>query len=162
MKELKKIVELCLLNKNYYDAVIGSASIFVSVPYKNKYAEKAYYYKYLFWKVEGYILTGFKIDWPSKKDYSTKNKDFEELYNFINQNSAPIQNIFVTESQFLMLKTLKNDGCKMFFTHEGIFTRKIDSNKIKTSCLYSKNDFIEILKNEDLYKIRSIESFVAG
>lgn len=163
MKKLTEKATLCVLNREYYDAVIGTASIFVNFPYNKEYAKKAWHWKNLFWKVNGYILTGFKIDWPSQKDYSIKNKNFEQLHDWIKaSNEAPIQNIFLTEDQYLLIKTLKNDGCKMFFTHEGVFKRRINSKKIKTSCLYSKNDFIEILNNKDLYKIKSIESFVAG
>jgi len=163
MRKLYKAEYICLLTPEYFKTVIEIASLWVKIPYNNKYAEVAFYKKNLLSKtIHGYIVMGFKINWPSSpiSQETPLNLELSESINFF--MNLPFERIFISKNLFHRLEFMESRGCLIELREYGTVKRQHkDFGKMPVFCL-ANHTFIKELTDDELAKIKSIDAFVAG
>jgi len=157
MEKFKKKV-IRILSENLFSEIMLKASFYTRIPYRTEYAIKAWYRSGLFKKVDGYILTGFKMKWPNIEDGSVgvtssigMSKMFEAL-NFADSGQIPVKSVFVEKSLFDKIKLLKINGCDVTITdYRKISFIHKDFGRVSCFCpivseLFNKLDDVEVRK----------------
>jgi len=145
----------CILHPDYYKIVMESASQWAQLPYDTKSAQPSWYKKNIFTKEEGYIMTGFKMDWQANQP-STGNEmlDWGRM--------APIQMLFVPEALYQQIRNIKTQGCKVLASAYG--SAKImhaEYRVVPIFCLMVSEVLTE-LTEKDVRNIESVDAVVGG
>lgn len=154
MKKLIQKTTTCLLSPEYFKIVMEAASLWATLTYSQTYAYMAWYWENLS-KVNGYILTGFKTNWPDNTKFSSGN----ELIDFFFK--VPVEVIFVSEELYKKITSIKSNGCIVEVTEYGKARTKNNGFKRIYSCSVA-TDFVKELSEEELRKIKSVDAFTGG
>ncbi len=154
-KKLFKPEHFCILSSGYFKMVMETASLWSYFAYDSTSAKPAWYKKNIFTKEQGYIMTGFKMDW-SVTAASTGDVMFDMF------ESAPIQTLFVPEVLFHQINNIKSQGCKVLAHAYG--TAKImhpEYRVVPMFCLMV-SEFIKELSDKELRDVASIDAMISG
>ena len=154
MKELIEKITICLLSPRYFKIITKAASLWVTLPYTHDYAREAWYWENLS-KIKGYILTGFKINWPD----NTKPLSGNNLLDFFLK--VPVEMIFVREELYNEIISIENNGCMVEVTKYGKAKTEYRELKRTLSCSVATS-FMKELNEEELRKIKAIDAFIGG
>ncbi len=156
----------CILSPGYFKSVAETASLFTKLPYDTKYYKEAWYWKNLR-KRKGYLLTGFKVDYPGNSlDLSKTVRELSpssDLPDFLDAlNKAPLEMIFVDEDLFNRIKSIKSDACLLETSEYGAVKSKPNNYHITSHFCIKASSFMKELSSQEILKIKSIDNFVAG
>ena len=163
MKKLFEKETICLLSSSYFKDVMETASMFVKIPYHTGYAQNAWYWKWFFWRREGYLLTGFKTNWPEKREPYKSDILIPEVVDMLNTfRKIPLEMVFIPKKLYVKVEKMKSKACILEVSKYGIVKIKhTEYHKISKFCLVA-NSFIKELSDQEVWKIKSIEGIVAG
>ena len=163
MKKLFEKKTICLLSSSYYKDVMETASLFVKMPYHTGYAQNAWYWKCFFWRKEGYLLTGFKTNWPEKRESNKSDLLIPEVIDMLDTlQKIPIEMVFVPKKLYNRVKDMKSNACILEVTKFGLVRIKHpEYKKILEFCVVASS-FIKELSDEEMWKVKSIDGIVAG
>jgi hypothetical protein len=145
----------CILSPDYFKIVMESASQWAKIAYDSTPAKPGWYKKNIFTKEQGYIMTGFKMDWSANA--APTGNDMFDMF-----GRAPIQMLFVPEAMAYQIKTIKSQGCKVLAQAYG--TAKIMHSEyriIPIFCLMV-TEFITELSDKELRAVESVDALVGG
>ncbi|MCC7436735.1 hypothetical protein IT402_02590 [Candidatus Nomurabacteria bacterium] len=146
----------CILSPDYYKVVMESASHWVTLAYDTNSSKPGWYKKNIFTKVKGYVMTGFKINWPDKTK-TVKENDVFDMF-----DTAPIQMLFVPETLYYQINSIKKKGCKVKATAYGsVKTIHNEYGKTSVFCLMI-SEFTKELDDKEIRNVESIDAVVGG
>lgn len=163
MKKLFEKKTICVLSPSYFKDVMETASLFTILPYHSGYAQNAWYWKYLFWRKDGYLLTGFKTNLPGKREPYKSDILIPELVDMINTlEKIPIEMIFVPKNLYNKVECMKSKACILEVSQYGVVRIKHPEYKKFTEFCVVASSFVKELSDEELWKVKSIDGIVAG
>jgi len=144
--------EICILSLKHFRKVMKTVPGFVQFTYDYEYFRPAYYQEGFFGeKVEGYIVIGFKMDWP-KNNKKTGNELLDAL------TGAPTISIFIHKEQLKTLFLLTH-AC-VVEVNATIDARCIEKPNIPLSCSLVSN-LGRGLNEKEISRIRAVNAFLA-
>jgi len=155
---MKKLIDketLCVLNPNYFKAVMETGSKWVTLPYDTKDAKPAWHRPKIFIKERGYVMTGFKINWPE----SNKPSSGIDMFDMFDQ--APIKVIFMTQELYSQVASMKSNACIMEFSEYGMVNTRGNYGKMAVFCIKA-SAFVQELTDQELRKLKSVDAVITG
>jgi len=133
-----------------------SATQWALIPYRTEDARAGWYRKSILQKINGILVTGFKIDWQRNE----KRSSGIELFDWFEQ--APIQSVFLPQPIYRMIETMDAKACIIETSH---------CATVKVACLnrspmpefcFIASTFIRKVEDKELHTIQTIDAFVGG
>lgn len=155
-RKLYEPEQVCILNADYFRIVMESASQWVTLPYNVKDSMPGYLKVHPFKRIKGYVMTGFKMDWPKKDQPKTGIDMFDML------NGAPVQVVFVTNEMHAKIQAMKSRACVVELTEYGTAKAKHFEYGTIPYCAHVASTFVKELSDKEMNKIQAIDAVVGG
>jgi hypothetical protein len=127
-----------------------SASFWSKCPYNTEHAQPAWFYEYFVRRVDGFLLTGFKVDWPPKKLILNNNTETSE--------DSPIEMVFVLRDLYLKIRSLKSYSCLVEVEEFGSVKCKEEKYGIISKFCLGGASFIKELPQKEFIEVSSVDA----
>ncbi len=136
----------CVLGPEYFEIIIETILFGKESLYKETEPGRMAYYRPALKTINGYVVTGFKINWSP-----------EDLSENILKENSPFEMIFLSSSLYSWVTHAKSHACLIKVTHSANVKMIDDGGPINVPCLIA-SEITDEINDDELRKIKSLDS----